>query len=152
MPRKSRPNPPVLKVESLSDGRSVAAPLIDDFTGEAIMPVGAPMPKAMRSAQEIIDEGHRAKATVAAQLLTSVGILKPKAESPQDGRLSLPSARPCTDRLAYHKRKWNRVVVKGEATVAQPAIPRPVTVPAGVRSEGSGCTLITLKTTEWRRI
>jgi hypothetical protein len=108
MPGKSRPNPPVLKVESLSDGRAVAAPMVDDFTGEAIVPVGAPMPKAMRSAQDILDAANRAKAAVAAQLLTSVGILKPKATSVAVPAGVRPQS-PTRTLITLTKKEWRRI-------------------------------------------
>lgn len=73
MPRKPKPGPAILAIESLSTGQPIG--LVDDFTNE---PIASMKPdKALPTADEIMAKQHKAKAEAALRLLQATGIVRP---------------------------------------------------------------------------
>ena len=74
MPRKPKPGPPILRIETMSDGKAWYPPAgVDDFTQQPIaraVDTGPVRPR--RNAQDIIDERNRAKAQARQLMLQRV--------------------------------------------------------------------------------
>jgi hypothetical protein len=148
MPRKPRPPIEILRLEGLSDGRSVGKLMIDDFTG-------APLPERTRthtippSVQGVQDAANTQRHRGNVRVLAAAGILK-------DGRLSQPKARPWTERFAYSKRISTRRMVgcetEAEAVPSQPTILQGAGPAVPPRPCGPSPRTITLSKREWRRL
>lgn len=95
MPRKPNAGPPILRIETMSDGRVWPPPVSvghDDFTGQSI-PVAQPNApiKPPLSAQDVQDAHNRRQLAAKRALLEHVGII-PSAPKPQVA--NVPGMRP----------------------------------------------------------
>ena len=106
MPRHLKPIP-ILRVESMSTGQPIymGEAMTDDFTGELIMPVMAQSePKALPSAQSILNAQNVAKVNKATSLLQSVGIISVPA-----GVHAATVATPRPLHLTLKRSDWRRI-------------------------------------------
>ena len=112
MARRTRLPPPILKVETLSDGKAkyIGQPMVDDFTGQPIEPKLAQGPnKPLLSGPELAQQGQRRRLETNRLLLEAVlprvrnwEPLLPKARAKAMADSALPRPKAKADEAIIH--------------------------------------------------